>query len=303
MAVPRLRKNTGRGSLRILPAIAGCLVALVVLMNEPYWPMTENYFLFDSVKSETDGFAQLEQQAKAKQDEFCKRLLEGKIEVPILGRRGETIHVVSKEKRFNARNERESFVTETYIGGHDIVSNAIRNGGWDMRKIERITQALKGYASQHNLTMSELTFVDIGANVGFFTLNMAALGVNVYSFEPMQENRYLIRKSLCHPENKNIRERVHLFDVGLSNVTQTCFMISHNINVLDGHTICVKDPTTYVPPADYEVRGLINVDRIDNYLSSRGKHIAAVKMDTEGYEAHVVQGGPKFFFESKIPLM
>jgi hypothetical protein len=104
--------------------------------------------------------------------------------------------------------------------------------------------------------------------------------------------------------NQKIRERVHLFDVGLSNVTQSCFMIAHDTNVLDGHTICVKDPpATYVPRPGYQVRGQINVDRIDNYLSSKDKHIAVVKMDTEGYEAHVVQGGPKFFFESKIPFM
>jgi FkbM family methyltransferase len=37
-----------------------------------------------------------------------------------------------------------------------------------------------------------VTFVDIGGNIGWFSLNMAALGVKVMAFEPMQKNTEMI---------------------------------------------------------------------------------------------------------------
>jgi hypothetical protein len=69
---------------------------------------------------------------------------------------------------------------------------------------------------------------------------------------------------------------------------KTFIMLSGQNNVGDGHTVCVDDPSTFKPPKDYEIRGTIPMDRIDNIISAAGRDTFAVKMDTEGSEANTV---------------
>ena len=42
-----------------------------------------------------------------------------------------------------------------------------------------------------------LTLLDIGANVGWFTLALASRGYHVIAFEPFCENRKALKHSIC----------------------------------------------------------------------------------------------------------
>jgi 2-polyprenyl-3-methyl-5-hydroxy-6-metoxy-1,4-benzoquinol methylase len=44
---------------------------------------------------------------------------------------------------------------------------------------------------------SEVVFMDIGANLGTFTLSAASLGFKVYAFEPMPSNINALRYAMC----------------------------------------------------------------------------------------------------------
>ena len=44
---------------------------------------------------------------------------------------------------------------------------------------------------------SEIVLIDIGANLGTFSLAAAAMGFSVYAFEPMLTNIRAVRQSLC----------------------------------------------------------------------------------------------------------
>ena len=47
------------------------------------------------------------------------------------------------------------------------------------------------------LPPSDVYFVDIGANVGWFTHNVAAMGYSVVAFEPTTPNALAIRQTMC----------------------------------------------------------------------------------------------------------
>merc|ERR1712154_441557 len=154
------------------------------------------------------------------------------------------------------------------------------------------------------------------------TLNMAALGVNVLAFEPMEENILLLEKSLSLPENvaSGISDRITLFRHGLDVKNQTCVMYSHNVNVGDGHVKCL-DEDQNVPgslieqkihrsiPYDYSIRGRIPIrclgDVIQTYRKLRGGEnddhfkVVCVQMDTEGYKGNVLDGAG-FLLESGL---
>jgi FkbM family methyltransferase len=212
----------------------------------------------------------------------------------------------TKQTRFdiNVGGKKQEIVLEVYER-NDIVSDSIGGKvGWENEAANEYITIFKKYAKDHNLRLSDLTFVDIGANIGWFTIRMAAAGVNVIAFEPMEQNLHLIRTTLCHPESSSFSDRVVVFPTGLSDTTQTCILFSGKDNVGDGVTTCVGDLSTFVPWKGYDIRGYIPVDRIDNILSpGAGRKIVVVKMDTEGSETNVLLGGPSLFLKSKIPYI
>ena len=72
--------------------------------------------------------------------------------------------------------------------GGDIVSNTIRTTGvWEVHP----WKALKPFMSPQTV------FVDIGANIGWHTLNLARRGHDVVAFEPFASNLAMLNASLC----------------------------------------------------------------------------------------------------------
>jgi len=203
-----------------------------------------------------------------------------------------------KTERALKKNRGKEFAIEIYSGG-DIVSNAIKGHGWDMNKIEKFNEYFMNYSTENNIPLSDLTFIDIGSNVGWFTFNMAALGVNVLAFEPMQENIDLINKSLRDPVNiqNGISERIKLFPYGLGSKEETCYIISGINNFGDGTTFCVDDEKDLAKKTGYIIRGRVSVRRLDDLVDASALTIVAAKIDTEGFEGHVMAGGQKVLLE------
>jgi FkbM family methyltransferase len=194
-------------------------------------------------------------------------------------------------------NNGHSFSIEIYQGAKDIVCTAIRGGGWELNKVRELNNYFINYSKKHNVPLSDLTFIDIGANVGWFSLSLAALGVKVLAFEPMQENIELIRKSLKLPDNiaSGVSDRIKLHPHGLGVKNEVCIIFSRNTNVGDGHVKCVENEADLKIPNDYKIRGRIPVHRLDDVVNIDDKdlRIVAIKMDTEGYEGNVLEGGTK----------
>lgn len=200
--------------------------------------------------------------------------------------------------------EQNSFVLHLYEN-NDIVSNSILNSGtWEMDKVNMFHKLFIDYSNKYKIPLSDLTFVDIGANIGWFTFCLAAIGVNVIAFEPMEDNIELIRESMCLQENlkSGISDRITLHAHGLGIRNETCIIYSHDINVGDGHVKCIganeKNHDLEIP-LDYTIKGRIPVFRLDDVLKNNvdGKHIVVLKMDTEGYEGNVLQGGEQLFLQ------
>ena len=94
--------------------------------------------------------------------------------------------------------------------------------------------------------------VDIGANVGWFSLNGAAAGGRVVAFEAMPSNIALLRRSFC--ANPWLAERIALFGTGLGSKRATCGIISGTTNKGDGHTVCSDDIEEELRKANDNVR-------------------------------------------------
>ena len=183
----------------------------------------------------------------------------------------------------------------------DIVSQQIANGaGWEASEINQITWAMEQPlpAGQPATKL----FVDIGANVGWFTINMAAKGYDVEAFEAMSINQGLIDATLCAPSNKDLQSKVNFHRYGLGKEPQKCFIYSGNWNSGNGMTDCKSK--TWKEAQDklvnehyYYVRSEMEIKRLDTVLKTSVK---AMKIDVEGYEPWVLEGARDLFAQHKV---
>jgi len=183
-----------------------------------------------------------------------------------------------------------------YYVNNDIVSSEIRNdGSWNIQKVHEIIEQAEANRKNLGLERDEVTFVDIGANIGWFSTLMAYLGYQVLSFEPMPQNEIILRKNHCAFHSKPRKNKWVHFNQGLGAKKDVCKIISHDINVGDGITLCGENITV---PLDYSVRAAINVEKLDEIIPAHvisSLHISVVKIDVENYEKFVVMGGEEFF--------
>jgi len=148
----------------------------------------------------------------------------------------------------------------------------------------------------------EKTYLDVGANLGYFSLMAASHGFKVSAFEAMTLNAKMINVSLC--ANPSLDKLVTLHNIGLSDSTKTCYIVSGWNNRADGMVNCGIDPETYKPDQanPYYIRGSIQLGTINDLLD---QDYFMMKMDIEGHEPFALseQGSSVYFNKHSIEYM
>jgi len=162
-----------------------------------------------------------------------------------------------------------------------------------------------GYWEENNIALfgSPGHMLDIGGNIGYFTLAFAQAGWKVTTFEPMAKNLALIRASLCR--NPQLAARVHVNWFGLGTTSKQCRMMVPKDNIGDGFASCKDDKRDINrPESEFVDRGPLNIRRLDEVLLEQGiSRVDLVKIDVEGYEAQVFAGAPDFLDQYRPRLI
>ncbi len=122
--------------------------------------------------------------------------------------------------------------------------------------------------------------VDIGANIGFYTLLFSKLVGNkgkVFAFEPEPNNFKLLKRNI---EENNIHN-VFLIKKGVSNSTSIMKLFTTKNNCGWHSLIDVGEDRT---PID------IDTVKLDDYFKNNFSKISFIKMDIEGGEPQALQG-------------
>jgi FkbM family methyltransferase len=129
---------------------------------------------------------------------------------------------------------------------------------------------------------------DIGANIGYWTLYLSEIvgsSGRVYAFEPMSKNLKLLQKNI---KDSDISHIVEIVPIGLGNR-------KGNLKIY-----IPLDPgsASIAPESDNDSFEEILVETIDEIWKSHGyPKVDFVKMDIEGSEPFVLEGGHQFFSE------
>ena len=134
-------------------------------------------------------------------------------------------------------------------------------------------------------------FVDVGANVGYFTCLACSMGKRTIAIEPLESNlRYLY----ANIEMNGWSDLVEVFPVGLSDSPKltTLFGGGTGASLLEGWA-----------GTSAAFRRSISVSTLDILIGDRfkGKRIA-IKMDIEGGEYSALQGAMKLLKASPRPV-
>jgi len=150
-------------------------------------------------------------------------------------------------------------------------------------------------------------FLDIGANIGLITL-----GVDLYNNEVTNKPINKIHCFECNPEifdclkfNMKNKKNVQMYNFALADKEQLCNMRFNYYN--NGNTIIktvyengktLDIPVNYPDPFEHERRLDYNVFipafSLDTIMHNFTTRVSVIKLDVEGFECRVIQGGKQF---------
>ena len=193
------------------------------------------------------------------------------------------------------RNPATSFEICLYpnAGTTDILSAFIvEKRTWEAGYVNYMLNVMRNYAPDQTV------LVDIGANVGFYTLAAATTGVAVHAFEPSLRNALMLQMSL---QRNGVQHRVLLSTFALSDRAEPMALGTSEQNQgnlqharLDSRVRIFKKPT---PPS----RGThIAAFRLDDVLQAAPQAPVYLKIDVEGGECAVIRGMRRFLHRADV---
>jgi FkbM family methyltransferase len=162
----------------------------------------------------------------------------------------------------------------------------IRLGGtYEPAESKAISNELKRYRNP--------VFVDIGANIGLMTLNVLAVDPNtrIFAFEPSRHPYSLLERTI---EANKLQNNVTLHKIALSyreGMSSFAFHISADSSG-DGFL-----DTGRAGEVEYQT---VEMQTLDQWWSASGyPQVNVIKIDTEGAELWILQGGVEFFTQCR----
>lgn len=180
-----------------------------------------------------------------------------------------------------------SFEMSIYDPKSDYVSGFIhRDGCWECDLLKKMLHALSSYPDSY--------FLDIGGNIGMWTLAAANVQKETFTFEPLKENY----SRFCESVNKNsFNDRVHLLTIAATQ-TEQVFRLKIPRKNMGGTSVV---PVT-ADDAEKVSRDGVNIIKgvsIDS-LNLPTDRPVVMKMDVEGHELQALLGALEFMREADI---
>ncbi len=140
------------------------------------------------------------------------------------------------------------------------------------------------------LKVSQPVFLDIGANIGLMTLNVLVQvpSTNIFAFEPSPHPRSLFEQTIAVNQ---LKDRVTLYEYALGAEPGEISFASHVTEHASGDGFI---DTGRAGDVEYIT---VSVQTLDNWWKEVGRpRIDVIKMDTEGSEFWILQGGVEMLY-------
>ena len=182
----------------------------------------------------------------------------------------------------------------------DAVSNSIISSNkWEGSHTLNVLKALEYYSNKKNLKNEDIYLLDIGGNVGWYTFFLGKLGYKILSFEANEINNYILYKNYCIIKDVN----VILINKGLDVEDKTCILKTDASNKGNGMIFC-ENREKNLEVFDGDIHNNIELTKLSRYYKYlSNKNLAFIKLDVEGSEANVFEGGKKLITKYHVPFI
>lgn len=142
------------------------------------------------------------------------------------------------------------------------------------------------YLIEYMMPRHDGCFVDVGANVGLWTLPLAHKNITVHAFEPgPKQRRILMARSREYPN-------VHVYPFALGEHQCETQLYLHQSS---GHDSIIRVMGDYIGS-----KVSVTVRALDSF---RLRNVGLIKIDTEGYEVPVLLGARQTILKDKPRLV
>ena len=181
--------------------------------------------------------------------------------------------------------------------GKDILSNFIlRNKCWDPEGTKNIIDALDFYHKKTKSNKNDIYMLDLGANVGWYSLFFGKLGYNIIAFEPSIKNYQIFKMNYCLNQDANIT----IINKGLNIENKNCTLF-HPLNNI-GNAILMCEEKQFVNKNNFGEK--IKLTKLSNYIPYlMNKNLAMIKIDVEGSEGKAIESGIDLFKKYHVPFI
>ena len=178
-----------------------------------------------------------------------------------------------------------------YVYRHkDLISNSIlkRHSWGDCKRIYRL---IRRYIPHPKPGM---VFADIGANIGSCSLVALAMNFTTIAFEPLPTNLHIFTRSIF--ANPAFLPKVTLYPIALGN-TETTVTFKFKYDNLGSSSIL--DGFDGIHNPNFHVRE----STLSHIFQNFNKTIEFMKIDVEGYEPYVIEGGENLLKNHQVKII
>ena len=208
------------------------------------------------------------------------------------------IEIENKISKVHAHLNNISFYMFVYKSG-DYVSDSISgSGSWERDQTNKVINCLNYYSNKKQLSKNEITVLDIGANVGWYSFYLANEGYELFSYEVSHFNTYILKKNFCLNENVNIT----IINKGIGLQQEKCLLHHPSINI--GNAVILCGENVNIAKRNKNLTEEVEFTKLSNYFSFLSKkNIAFIKLDVEGSEGKVIESGIEFISKYHVPFL
>ena len=188
----------------------------------------------------------------------------------------------------------ENFDMFVYKTNDSVSDSIIKKGSWEDQETKSILEALSFYSKKLNITKNDITIIDIGANIGWFSLILGKKGYKIISFEASNFNYYILLKNFCVNEEINMT----IINEGLYNINKN-WTLYHPISNI-GNAYIMNN----ISNLKGFIKENIKLTKLESYIPFlKSKNIALIKLDIEGSEGKALEGGIYLITKYHIPFI
>jgi len=180
-----------------------------------------------------------------------------------------------------------------------LVISLRRIHSWERAHTNKVLKALEYYSKKKNIQNNNIYLLDIGSNIGWYTYYLGKYGYQILSFEPNTLNSYILYKNYCINKDVNVT----LINKGLDVEDKICSIKTVSSNKGDGMIYC-ENREKNLNDFNGEIFNGIEITKLSRYYKYlSNKNLAFIKIDVEGSEGKVIEGGKELITNYHVPFI